>query len=159
LGCPCITWPWANLAPCGVGATIATQALVMTQMGLGVGPSLSTTQMGWVWVEVWTQWGRGLGPCPDLRSLGPSQFRPQRGWGGVEVRTQGGWGLGPCPDPRAFGCGFFAVMSQDGRGMGPWPDLIGLRFRPFMARPGSVCFGFEVCVRIQDSWVSTPHPT
>ncbi|KAJ6890065.1 hypothetical protein NC651_023755 [Populus alba x Populus x berolinensis] len=51
------------------------------------------------------------------------------------------------PSARFRG-GSFAVMSQEGWGLGP-----------SSAGPRSVCFGFGVCVRTQDSWVSTLNPT
>lgn len=51
---------------------------VRTQEGLGLGPSESKPNMGWVGVWVWTQGGL---------SLGPSLFGPQISWGGVDVRT------------------------------------------------------------------------
>ena len=74
-------------------------------MGLGVGPFLFELKRVWVLL------------CLDPKGFRISSESGPKGFGfGVSVWTQ-----------NRFGCGSFHFRAQEGWGMAPWPDPMGLR--------------------------------
>jgi len=97
------------------------------KIGLGVSPFLSRPKGVWVWVL----------PCPYPKGKGfgmGSEFGPKE----FEVTS---W------TQNEFGCGSLHFRGQEGWGMAPWPDPMGLRAGSLL-RPKGFGFG-SFCFRTQ----------